>query len=641
MKRIKLKSFFKSKTWRVILLSSLIFMIVMGGYVFSVIMEVRLKVETMKLRPNGFEVSNSTLEADSLVLKSDLKHFLQFMVKAESVDELLKNLQKDEVISFDRNLVNIHKDIKIGALYANHCMAYRCLQHMADFVELPPALWRGLMGIEDIRFLDHPGVDIISILRAIWVDLKSMALVQGGSTLTQQLVKNIFLTSDKTFGRKFKEVIYALYLEKILEKEEIITWYFNEVFWGSLQGVKLKGITMASIGYFSTEPKFLSEYQVAILISLLKGPYFYSPLNHLERLKERTNVVFDKLKESNLIVGDEATRWNDSQWKKWGEEINSKQKMSYLRNFDYMTKNSDPLLTLYEKFVLLESTSRLMSTIKDRVKDEDVALKIFMMDNSCQDKNCETYFGHYSKQERSQKKALFEEKHQVGSTIKPLSYEVFLREGRSWDDEVSTAPITLNLKSGKWTPRNSHKMENEFTTLREALQLSENTPLVRVASEVGFKPMEDFFKDFFEDLKTPLSEYPAQLLGAIEVSVADLTASYLKYFHLVCADVKANIQDFSETVPYQLTFHEKTTIRRIASPRLKAFHFFGKTGTTNNGFDNWFVAYDGMRFYTFWFGLETGRKDANLRLSGAVSSFRVFEDFFLHRGRRVSDFECR
>src|SRR5690606_34665331 len=267
--------------------------------------------------------------------------------------------------------------------YANHCMDYRCLQHMADFVELPPALWRGLMGIEDIRFLDHPGVDIISILRAIWVDLKSMALVQGGSTLTQQLVKNLFLTSDKTFGRKFKEVIYALYLEKILEKEEIITWYFNEVFWGSLQGIKLKGITMASLGYFSIEPKFLSEYQVAILISLLKGPYFYSPLNHLDRLKERANVVYDKLKDLNLIVGDDETRWKDKDWERFGKEINSKQKMTYLKSFDFMTKNSDPLLTLYEKFVLLEANERLKTVIKERVKGEDIALKIFMMDKSC------------------------------------------------------------------------------------------------------------------------------------------------------------------------------------------------------------------------------------------------------------------
>lgn len=638
----KLIQFFKGKAWRVALFGLLLVMIGVVGVIISIIFEVRFKVSEMKLVPTRFEASNSSLEMGSFVRREDFKHFLNFMMKEEKATSLIENLLSTEAIQEEAGgLYSVHKEIKIGALYANHCQDYRCLQHLANFTDLPPALWRGLMGIEDIRFLEHKGVDPISIMRAIWVDIKSMSLAQGGSTLTQQLVKNIFLTSDKSFMRKIKEVVYAVYLEQILEKEEIITWYFNEVFWGSLQGVKLRGITMASIAYFDNEPKFLSEYEISILISLLKGPYFYSPLNHPDRLRERADVVFNKLIELNLIVGDESDRWTDKNWERFKKNIKDKQSKTYLRNIDYMTKNSDALLSLYEKFVMLEATSRMMKGVEERTKEQDVALKVFIMDNQCEDSSCEKFFGHYSKQQRNQKKALFEEKHQVGSVLKPFAYEVFLREGKEWEDMVETRPITLNLKSGKWTPKEASRNALEEISVKESLELSRNIPLIRMADEIGFDKLEVFLKRYFEeDLKTPLKEYPSQLLGAIELSVSELTGSYIRFFKDICHNVDAEEYSFEETVPYQLTFHERTTIRNVASKRLKAFHFFGKTGTSNNGNDNWFVANDGQRFYTFWFGRETGRANEAVRLSGAVTSFRVFEDFFLYRGKRVSDFEC-
>ena len=140
------------------------------------------------------------------------------------------------------NINFVQKNIQLNYLLENNCVDINCYQSKMLFNRIPSTLWKGLMGIEDYRFLNHFGVDLFSIFRAIIVNLKSMKLKQGGSTITQQLVKNLYLSNEKTFLRKIKEAIISIYLEVNYSKENIIEAYFNEVYWGTFAGIKLKGL---------------------------------------------------------------------------------------------------------------------------------------------------------------------------------------------------------------------------------------------------------------------------------------------------------------------------------------------------------------------------------------------------------------
>ncbi len=499
---------------------------------------------------------------------------------------------------------------------------------------------KGLLGIEDYRFLQHQGVDPVSILRALVADIKAMSLVQGGSTLTQQLAKNLFLTNEKRFERKLREVVYALYLERAYSKEEILTMYFNEIFWGAIGGIYIKGVDMASRVYFGKTPSELDDFEASMLIGLLKGPYYYHPLNHPERLKSRTNIVFNRLRELRLVSSDETLAWSDKKWKVWSKQLKRKNKSSLMRSVYLVSQNDQEGLEPFEKFIYYESVARARAALSDRTEGADIAVKTAIVSSKCQSLDCPDSFTFYSKTERDRRIALFEERHQVGSVLKPIIYQQLLEEGRSLDDFVSTRPITLKLKSGDWTPNDGDYNGLEEVTLKYAIQKSRNTPLIRAASQVGFDKLESRLLPYFPNLLTPLGEYPAQLLGAIELSLNELSTAYLMFLERQCSDFKSGKSSYEESLLYFLAKAEETTISRVAGDVIKSSLIFGKTGTTNNGLDNWYIAFDGQNFYATWFGVDSQRAGKKLRLYGSNSAFRIFQNFIQYRGKQVSEFVC-
>lgn len=608
------------------------------GFVTVTLNEISLRMNEIKLQKAKVSVGESTLEVGTIVKVNQLKSFLSFAMIDLKVEEWIES--KNDSIQKNKSNFNILKDISLPELYPNNCSRFRCYQHSVPFEDIPSSLWKGLIGIEDYRFLDHEGVDYISILRALVADIKAMKLVQGGSTLTQQLVKNLFLTNEKKFSRKIKELIYAVYIENKLKKDEIITLYFNEVFWGAIGGVYLKGVNAASIGYFDKKPNELTDYESAILIGLLKGPYFYHPIKKTDRLKQRTKVVYERLKSLNLITSKESEIWSEDDWDKWIKTLKEKDNSSSLRSMYLVTKNSDKLFDSYEKYVFYESVESVSKSLEKRTKGLDIGIKFFAINKKCLEKDCVDTFYHYNKTERDRNKAIFSEKHQVGSVLKPIIYEQFLSFGKSLNDEVITKPKTLKLKSGSWTPKDASKVKKEYITLRYAIQKSKNIPLIRVADEIGFEKLEPVLKDYFPELLVPLSEYPAQLLGAVELSLGDLSLAYLKYFRKTCENIKSGLYKFEDSILYELSNASDTTISRVANKTLKQVMMFGKTGTTNSGLDNWYVAFDGKTFYAIWFGVDANRKDKKLRLSGASSAFRIFQNFLQFRGKQIYELYC-
>lgn len=526
----------------------------------------------------------------------------------------------------------------------NHCQKVYCFQHRTRLSQIPSVLWKGLIGVEDYRFLLHKGVDLRSLMRALVADIKAMKFVQGGSTLTQQLVKNVFLSNEKSIVRKVKEMIIALYLESKLSKQQIIEAYFNEVIWGALQGIRIKGIVGASLFYFNKRPLELTEYESAILVSLLKGPGYYHPIRRSKRLRKRSLVLFKKL-QSLGFFSKRIHPWSTKRYQKWVNELKIRNKKKDYRLIwlaQENAKKNEQKISHYTDYVWERSILQSMKRWKKKITNEqvDLGVKILVGNPFCySDRDCPLTF-YYSKKEKNFSKAMSKEYHQVGSLLKPILFSYFLEEEKRWEDLVSTEALTLDLKSGPWEIREASKMKGKEMTVLNSLLHSRNRPLIRLASEYGFSELEDKLEDILPRLKKPLSEYPAQLLGGIEMSVEEVFELYADFIKKECEEKYAHKELWEESVLYQLSFPKKTTVRYWLGQKMQHNRFFGKTGTSNKGLDNWYVIFSGDQLFVIWVGQEGDRTDLSLPLSGSSAAFPLFKYFMGFRGQRFPEFEC-
>ncbi len=520
----------------------------------------------------------------------------------------------------------------------NDCQRFYCYQQRVYFHQIPSSLWKGLMGIEDLRFLEHQGVDLIGILRALWVDLRQWKLVQGGSTLTQQLVRNLYLSSEKSLWRKFNEIILSFYIDYRFEKEEILQGYFNEIEWASLGGVAIKGVYAASQMYFNKKPDFLDDYESSILVAMLKGPYLFHPLRHPDRLRQRADLVFETLLNKNMISQLEKKQlWGDEKWSEWQEQLKKREQSQDLKIITEILRPRYGSAELEKIYPLVRAGHDVLNDFKKRehLQQADLAFKIYHYQEA------EKAFFYYSKIERDFEQALSAEFHQVGSILKPIWVRALRDLGLAWNVEVATRPVTLDLKSGQWTPRESYQHPAEMLTLLETLQLSRNIPLIRLIDQIGFDVFEEKIRDWIPQLKLPLAQYPAQILGAIELSFEQLAQVYQTFIEQECTDVNLADQLMSETVLYALSDPKLTTLQKAVDERMADFRFFGKTGTSNNGYDNWFVAYSEDSLTLIWLGHEGVRlPDQSLQLSGAWSAYKIFEKAVLDYQMPLLPIEC-
>lgn len=571
-----------------------------------------------------------TLERGSGTRVDLLRDYFLFSTGAGTFDQWYLELKKS-VHKKNRNTIIFNKDISLPRPLLNECKRAYCFQKRLDFEKIPPIFWKGLIGIEDERFLLHKGIDPKSLARALIHDIMVMKLEQGGSTLTQQIVKNLFFTNEKRFSRKIKEMILAVYIESKFEKEKIIEAYLNEVIWGGKQGIKIKGLYAASLFYFSKKPDSIAPYEAAILISLLKGPNFYNPLGRDKRLRSRANLVYKKLALMNMFPPEEGELWTTKDWDKWIADLKNKQKDRPYRKNWWLSNNLDPSeLGIYERYVLHSEITKIQKRITKKHKNKDIAVKVYIGDM----KNLESNYFYYSKYERNWERAKSVERHTLGSTIKPLIYSLLVGLGSDMNDEVETGELAVKLKSGVWRPRESHKISEKFVTLKRALKLSYNRPIIRESLNRGMENVEKEMIKVFPDIKTPLEQYPAQLLGTVEVSLKRLFEIYRKF---IIKDCKRS----GESIVEMLSDPRETTIRKLVGKSFGELRFFGKTGTSNNGFDNWFIFYEGSRLGVIWVGLEGNRGGGDLKLYGGTTSFLIFKNFYLNSGKRFGEFMCK
>lgn len=520
---------------------------------------------------------NSLIDQDTLLREQDLRTFDLFSSRNGSYDSWIKELiEEGTAVRQNKSEILVKNEIRLVPLNNNDCQLVNCYQQRIEFNQIPSSVWKALIYIEDKRFLGHSGFDFYSIARALVKDLLSLSLKEGASTLTQQLVRSLFLTNEKSIERKVKEIIISYFLESKFDKDQIIQMYFNEVYWGVVQNVRLKGLLAASLFYFNKRPYELSGYESLILVSMLKGPSYYSPTKHLKRLRERTDHLTSKLENEGLLFFAKEDKWNDRDWTNWANHLsveNSSVHYQAMVHFLASRKhNVNSLFEDFESYVFVLSAKELERKLKIQLEENTMSFKAVLLriDKELNEQEQEGFW-YYSKEERSLVNAIKQEKHQIGSTIKPFIYSLLLESGLNWDEEISSEKITLKLKSGEWIPKEANDREESTNiSLREALQKSKNIPLVRAVERVGFGHIERGLERYVKDLKVPLREFPSQILGSMELSLYDLAHSYEKLIKEECQKDSEN----TESVLEILVDPKKTTVRSAVSEKMSSRSFW-------------------------------------------------------------------
>lgn len=522
--------------------------------------------------------------------------------------DLDKNSDKFENREYLKNKIQFDLNV-----YDNECKyEIPCSQIYIPLSDVSGSVWRGLIGIEDNRFLVHTGVDWRSIVRAFYINIKAGRIVQGGSTLTQQLVKNIYLSSEKTFTRKLKEAIYSIILELKYSKDVLIEAYLNNVYWGTYRGLKLYGIKAASLFYFNKHPNNLTEFEAAILIGMLKGPGLYSPFNkNKENIKSRANIVYQKLIEDKYFIGKTET-WSEANWNSWFKSKFEERKL-------FLESLSKIQIPTYDNFLLAFFLDQKINDLRKNYPNGDFAYHVIGIGEN------------NLRNEIFSKSSIIKQPKNIGSLLKPIVYSKLFEKFKP-ETQFSTTKYTLSLLSGDWTP-NDHYEETASVTLSFALLKSLNIPYLRAVEKFGFKEMEKFLGKRLNSLKKPLSEYPSQLLGSIELSVNSVLELYQDFFKDKCSN------EGTQTVIDILSSPELSTTSSWVK-ELGQSKFFGKTGTSNNGYDNWYVFYDYRDLYVVWIGHVGNRDVGRFALSGAGVAFEVLRKFLTSRAKNIGQNNC-
>lgn len=512
--------------------------------------------------------------------------------------------------------------------------------------EIPDTLVMGLQAVEDREFKHHHGVSWSGIARAAFKNLMAGGIVQGGSTLTQQLVKNKLHYHEQTFLRKLHELLAATLLENKLDKHEILAMYFNEIYWGQNGRVAIHGLVEAARFYFAKNVNQLTIAEQATLIGLIKGPSWYNPYKHPKRATQRRNVVLNswletgiiddkthqkakntplKLSQSRQIKGD-YDNYIDVVKRQIRDRFSSDElKQKGLRIFTHL----DP----YIQYRTSQTAQKTNQWLSDQVETAIVV-------SSSQTGGLLALTG--SKNPRSQYNRALLAKRQIGSLIKPFIYLAALETMPGFDlnTELHDGPISIQTPQGPWQPQNwDNKGLGEITAM-QALVQSRNQATVDLGVKIGLENLLKFLNKL--GLNIQHNAHPALFLGALELSpfevqhLFSLFASRGSTSHInaIISVTDQNNQTLSRAVQprkQQLSVANIDTIntalnaittrgtaRRLATTFNLSEPLFGKTGTTNNGRDSWFSGFNQDYLMTVWVGRDDNKPTPYSGSNGAL-----------------------
>ena len=527
----------------------------------------------------------------------------------------------------------------------------------------PRLLIDALILTEDRRFYDHHGINPVGIIRALITNIRAGQTVQGGSTLTQQLVKNLFLSSERTITRKANEALMSLVLDWRYDKNRILETYLNEIYLGQNGDTQIHGFELASQFYFGRSIREISLDQIALLVGMVKGPSLYNPWRNPQNALERRNVVL-KLMLEHKMIGDELYQLLSQR------PLGVQQKGQISRKYPsfIQTLQADLRRELGEHKMSSLLGARIFTTmdLKQQAQAENAVVNTV---SQLQLKTKNPYLegamivadyrvgeiravvGGLQTQYAGFNRALMA-KRQIGSLVKPSIYLTALSNPEQFrlNTPINNQPITINVKgSPPWQPRNYDKKYSGSVILMDALARSLNIPTVNIGMKVGLSKVIDTQKAMGWD-NVEIPKVPAMLLGAYTISPYDVTKLYQTIANQggrielttvdTIADRQGNIiyqhdKTAKQVVPqeaaFQTLFAMQQTVERGTARSLQNdyadLRLAGKTGTTNDARDTWFVGIDGKNISTVWLGRDD---NGETKLTGASGALQIYKDYLSH-----------
>ena len=499
--------------------------------------------------------------------------------------------------------------------------------------QIPASMRSAMIAIEDRRFRSHPGVDPIGLVRAVGSAAIGGHRVRATSTITQQLARNIFLSNNRSMGRKIKEAVLALALERKFTKDQILELYLNRVYFGG----GAYGIDAASRRFFGHGADHLSLGEAAIIAGLVKAPSNYAPTADVEAARNRSQVVLKAMVDNGFVSGGVAATADPA---KIRIQPNSKQDSAR-----YFTDWALPQLD-----TLIDETSEpidVWTTLDPGMQEAAQRAIVANAPGGAQgalvaidrDGAVRAMIGGKSYPDSIYNRATQAER-QPGSSFKLFVYLAALESGMKPTDMMVDQPVTID----GWTPRNDTRNFAGPVSLREAFSRSINTISAQIGQQLGFSTIADMAHRF--GITTPISTYPSMVLGASEVRVIEMTQAFASVANRGVAVTPYAISRVVTVNGRELYRHDAPDQRVLVAPWVAAEMtdllqsavltgtgraaqigrpVAGKTGTTTSNKDGWFIGFSSGLTTGIWMGRDDAKRVGGLY--GGTAPARAFHDF--------------
>lgn len=528
-------------------------------------------------------------------------------------------------------------------------------RRVAQLGELPPLLIAGLQAVEDREFKNHHGIHVAAILRAAWANLIAGRVVQGGSTLTQQLVKNLFLDRSQTMLRKVNEALLSLLIEARYDKRRILEAYVNEIFLGQQGGQAVHGFAAASEFYFGRDVRTLGAADIALLVGMVQGPSMYNPRRNPERALIRRNVVLGVFRDTGLI---DAAAFDAARQRPIGiaatATLPRDRYPAFLDLVRRQLKQDYPDTDLASAGLSIHTTlAPSTQTMAESAIDRGLAdlgkrgeeVQAAMVVTGAQDGEVQAMIGSRTADEQGFNRAL-DATRPIGSLVKPFVNLVALAQPQRYSlaTVLDDSPVDMPQPGGgRWQPQNDDRQSHGQVLLVDALVNSWNLATINLGLRIGVDRVRGFLQSF--GLGRQINPNPSMLLGAIDLSPFDVARLY----QYLAADghalplrslrgvldaqgrplsryaVKPGGGDYttaSRLVTYAMQqVVARGTARSIGAAGLGWLNAAGKTGTSDTQRDAWFAGFTGSTLAVAWVGRDDNKPTA---LFGSTGGLRLW-----------------
>ncbi|MCZ6804596.1 MAG: penicillin-binding protein 1B [Proteobacteria bacterium] len=532
---------------------------------------------------------------------------------------------------------------------------------LIPYDKIPVALIKTLIAVEDRHFFEHFGVDPKGILRSIFVNLMAGKVAQGGSTLTQQLIKNMFLTRERSFSRKFNEVLMALMLEYHYSKQSILTAYVNEIYLGQNGARSIHGFGTAAEFYFSKPLAELNIAEIALLVGMVKGASHYNPRKHPKRALVRRNLVLTLIQQQSFISNSEfkvasttslqvtkKPNWSSAKYPAYIDLVRRHLKRDYrfddLRNAGLQIHTT---LDVDKQEIAQNSVKYSLSKLDKEKGFKSGTLQSALVMVGQHNGEVLALIGDRNKDKNSFNRAL-DAKRPIGSLVKPAIYMTALNHASKYHilSPLDDSHLVLKQANGKrWTPKNYDNTSHGKIPLIRSIAKSYNISTVRLGMALGLNNVIQTLKVL--GVTSSIPQLPSILLGALDLSPYEVTQMYQTIasggLQIPLKSIRAVLDKDGQALRrYDLVVREyikpetafltqylltevvqNGTAKRLTRELPSLMPLAGKTGTTNAFRDSWFAGFGDKLLAVVWIGRDDNQ---TTKLTGASGAMQIWID---------------